>query len=493
MGGYRHVACTNHLVLDISLPISFFPAQVSEVEADIFESNSKFSKLCILLLASQRFRSRQDSSPQTTSRHVSCSRPIQDLKSPDRQTDMCQATGLEDTEGIPGQVEWSCTHIHIDVLLGELADMFLQGVPRIPVEPSPHLGCHVRQQEGLVHMTLVQPVVSRRSKMASVEPTALVVRVVRPENTDGRVHPSENQTSISPSSVVWLNTPGALANYATEAGGQTGACERATQATLLKDRTSSICKCALKPEQSSLQALGNIIFDTDTKDDMEATIKSEPDNYKYLPVKIECLFDGFPTISEKIKVETDTQEDVVIVIKSEQDNYKSCHVKLERLSNNFIIMRTKLKKHQGNLNLGCLPVQAKGGSRPKCWKYGGTRAWKKCKEEECSKKAKGGDVIGSTAVASVATVLNHGMYVRALALVSIHITEYSPAVETIRRSHRLPAFLPSGARFAFLKMGTTPSGGGCGERGGENSSNSQDKLTTKSMLPPPQVALLVEM
>nr|CAD7587986.1 unnamed protein product [Timema genevievae] len=382
------------------------------------------------------------SSPQTTSRHMSCSRPIQDLKSSDnqqtyvvfstntgpqvsrqpadicrvidqyktsspqtdrqtdRQTDMCQATGLEDTEGIPGQVEWSCTHIHIDVLLGELADMFLQGVPRIPVEPSPHLGCHVRQQEGLVHMALVQPVVSRRRKMASVEPTALVVRVVRPENTDGRG-----------------------------------------------------------------------LFDTYTKDDMEDTIKSEPDNYKYLPVKTEHLFDGFSTISEKIKVETDTQEDVVIVIKSEQDNYKSCHVKLERLSDNFIIMRTKLKKHQGNLNFGCLPVQAKGGSRPKCWKYGGTRAWKKCKEEGCSKKAKGG----------------------ALALVSIHITEDSPAVETIRRSLRLPAFLPSGARFAFLKMGTTPSGGGCGERGGENSSNSQDKLTMKSMLPPPQVALLVEM
>nr|CAD7599359.1 unnamed protein product [Timema genevievae] len=31
------------------------------------------------------------------------------------------------------------------------------------------------------------------------------------------VHPTEIQTSISPSSVIWLNTTGALANYATEA------------------------------------------------------------------------------------------------------------------------------------------------------------------------------------------------------------------------------------------------------------------------------------
>nr|CAD7609012.1 unnamed protein product [Timema genevievae] len=33
------------------------------------------------------------------------------------------------------------------------------------------------------------------------------------------VHPTEIRTSISPSSVVWLNTTGALANYATEAAG----------------------------------------------------------------------------------------------------------------------------------------------------------------------------------------------------------------------------------------------------------------------------------
>nr|CAD7441705.1 unnamed protein product [Timema bartmani] len=32
------------------------------------------------------------------------------------------------------------------------------------------------------------------------------------------VHPTEIRTSISPSSAVWLNTTGALANYATEAG-----------------------------------------------------------------------------------------------------------------------------------------------------------------------------------------------------------------------------------------------------------------------------------
>ncbi|CAG2053845.1 unnamed protein product [Timema podura] len=34
----------------------------------------------------------------------------------------------------------------------------------------------------------------------------------------GLVYPTEIRTSISPSSVVWLNTTSALANYATEAG-----------------------------------------------------------------------------------------------------------------------------------------------------------------------------------------------------------------------------------------------------------------------------------
>nr|CAD7454842.1 unnamed protein product [Timema tahoe] len=36
-----------------------------------------------------------------------------------------------------------------------------------------------------------------------------------------QVHPTEIRTSISPSSAVWLNTTGALANYATEAGWDT--------------------------------------------------------------------------------------------------------------------------------------------------------------------------------------------------------------------------------------------------------------------------------
>ncbi|CAG2066297.1 unnamed protein product, partial [Timema podura] len=76
---------------------------------------------------------------------------------------------------------------------------------------------------------------------------------------------------------------------------------------------------------------------------MDATIKSEPDNYKYLPVKTERLLDGFPTISEKIKVETNTEDDVVVNIKSEPDNCKSCHVKLEYLSDNFKTMETQLK------------------------------------------------------------------------------------------------------------------------------------------------------
>nr|CAD7442726.1 unnamed protein product [Timema bartmani] len=36
--------------------------------------------------------------------------------------------------------------------------------------------------------------------------------------TLNKIHPTEIRTSISPSSVIWLNTTGALANYATEAG-----------------------------------------------------------------------------------------------------------------------------------------------------------------------------------------------------------------------------------------------------------------------------------
>nr|CAD7448696.1 unnamed protein product [Timema bartmani] len=55
----------------------------------------------------------------------------------------------------------------------------------------------------------------------------------RVENHLGKtppVHPTEIQTSISPSSVVWLNTNGALANYATEAVAQSGR-------TLSRERT----------------------------------------------------------------------------------------------------------------------------------------------------------------------------------------------------------------------------------------------------------------
>ncbi|CAG2054901.1 unnamed protein product [Timema podura] len=392
--------------------------------------------------------------------------------------------------------------------------MFLQGVPRIPVEPSPHLGCHVRQQEGLVHMALVQPVVSRRRKMASVEPTALVVRVVRPENTDGReeVNPHlrggrvENHlgktTLSSPERDSNLDLPvlGGLAQHAWRVsqlrhrgGGRMDEFTHILQHIKTENEWN--------PEEDIIKQNK---FDTDTKDDMEATIKYEPDNYKYLPVKTERLFDGFPIISEKIKVETDTQEDVVIVIKSEQDNYKSCHVKLERLSDNFIIMRTKLKKHQGNLNLGCLPVQAKGGSRPKCWKYGGTRAWKKCKEEGCSKKAKGGDRLGLVNMKGALNMANGEVNVWNMegSKIGRHVLKKSAlntpkgevdvlnTEELITRRH---VKKKSALNMLCGEMGTTPSGGGCGERGGENSSNSQDKLTTKSMLPPPQVALLVEM
>nr|CAD7604622.1 unnamed protein product [Timema genevievae] len=47
---------------------------------------------------------------------------------------------------------------------------------------------------------------------------SLFTRLLRHLENLTSVHPTEIRTSISPSSVVWLNTTGALANYATEAG-----------------------------------------------------------------------------------------------------------------------------------------------------------------------------------------------------------------------------------------------------------------------------------
>nr|CAD7447115.1 unnamed protein product [Timema bartmani] len=57
----------------------------------------------------------------------------------------------------------------------------------------------------------------------SVEEVNPHLRGGRVENHSGKttpVHPTEIRTSISPSSVVWLNTTGALANYATEAASE---------------------------------------------------------------------------------------------------------------------------------------------------------------------------------------------------------------------------------------------------------------------------------
>nr|CAD7460353.1 unnamed protein product [Timema tahoe] len=60
-----------------------------------------------------------------------------------------------------------------------------------------------------------------RNVVNSMHRVLLAVRVIRLSTnyTNGLgFHPTEIRTSISPSSVVWLNTTGALANYTTEAG-----------------------------------------------------------------------------------------------------------------------------------------------------------------------------------------------------------------------------------------------------------------------------------
>nr|CAD7263205.1 unnamed protein product [Timema shepardi] len=161
---------------------------------------------------------------------------------------------------------------------------------------------------------------------------------------------------------------------------------------------------------------GQAAVDIGTQEDMDITIKSEPDNYKSCFVKLEHLTDGFLKILENIKVDTNTKEDVVIPIKSEMDNLKPCCVKLERLSDTFIATGKHIKKNKGKLICLSLLGQVQGGGEnieyegtkslkkfigegcsktaligSKCIKQGGTR--KTCKEEDCSRLARGGNVL----------------------------------------------------------------------------------------------------
>nr|CAD7463775.1 unnamed protein product [Timema tahoe] len=92
-----------------------------------------------------------------------------------------------------------------------------------------------------------------------------------------------------------------------------------------------------------------------TQEDMDITIKSEPDNYTSCSVKLEHLMDGFLTILENIKVDTNTQEDVDIIIKSEMDDFKPCCVKLEYISDSFITT----EKHMTEVNV--LNMEEQGG------------------------------------------------------------------------------------------------------------------------------------
>nr|CAD7577673.1 unnamed protein product [Timema californicum] len=178
-------------------------------------------------------------------------------------------------------------------------------------------------------------------------------------------------------------------------------------------RTDSYGQCIANYHIAESKKQPLLPVDIGTQEDMDITIKSEPDNYKSCFVKLEHLTDGFLKILENIKVDTNTKEDVVIPIKSEMDNLKPCCVKLERLSDTFIATGKHIKKNKGKLICLSLLGQVQGGGEnieyegtkslkkfigegcsktaligSKCIKQGGTR--KTCKEEECSRLARGG-------------------------------------------------------------------------------------------------------
>nr|CAD7267234.1 unnamed protein product [Timema shepardi] len=125
--------------------------------------------------------------------------------------------------------------------------------------------------------------------------------------------------------------------------------------------------------------------DIETQEDMDITIKSEPDNYKSCSVKLEHITGGFLTILENIKVDTNTHEDVDTPIKSEMEYFKPCFVMLERLSDTFITTGKHIKNNKRKLNCPSLLGQVQGGGR--CIKHGGTRSKVTCNAEGCSKWA----------------------------------------------------------------------------------------------------------
>ncbi|CAG2054029.1 unnamed protein product [Timema podura] len=66
---------------------------------------------------------------------------------------------------------------------------------------------------------LVKTTLSRPSRDSNLDiPIVIIIIIIIIMSVKHEVHPTEIRTSISPSLVVWLNTTGALANYATEAG-----------------------------------------------------------------------------------------------------------------------------------------------------------------------------------------------------------------------------------------------------------------------------------
>nr|CAD7445256.1 unnamed protein product [Timema bartmani] len=69
------------------------------------------------------------------------------------------------------------------------------------------------QQSGVAHKSQLHLVMKTRHKQNDC-----ATRFQRMEGKPPPVHPTENRTSVSPTSAVELNTTSALANYATEAG-----------------------------------------------------------------------------------------------------------------------------------------------------------------------------------------------------------------------------------------------------------------------------------
>ncbi|CAG2053217.1 unnamed protein product [Timema podura] len=84
------------------------------------------------------------------------------------------------------------------------------------------------------------------------------------------VHPTEIRTSISPSSVVWLNTTGALANYATEAGIE--GTDTLREAGCLFRLQNLLVYPKTNVKLSAIKALGNLALNQENQKELKDAI-----------------------------------------------------------------------------------------------------------------------------------------------------------------------------------------------------------------------------